>query len=602
MCGINGFNWDDDVLTARMNAATRHRGPDDTGTWSAEGISLGNNRLAVIDLSPGGHQPMKSVDGRYVVAYNGEIYNFKELKAQLHDYVFTSESDTEVLLAGYAAWGLELFAKLNGIFAIALWDTKTQELRLVRDSAGIKPLYYFWDEKRLIFSSEIKAILEHDVPRTLDREALMHYLRVLYVPAPLTMFEAVKKVEPGEILTLKEGKLLRHSFAPMAYTGPVTDEALRSTIDRAVERQLVSDRPLGIYLSGGFDSSIILDSVSRVRSQINTFSVGFDLAERENPAKYNTDQAVAKKTAAHYGATHHEVTLSSDEAAGLFEEAMWHLDEPNGNPTALPMLHLARFTKPHATVVCGGDGGDELFGGYPRYRHSLMSTYYRMLPKPMRSMLGSLDARFGKLDTPAGVERWAQFMFQKDATLSRVLADKQLSRGTYEFFRQKFFTPLAADFEAAFMSVDRRSWLVDENLVRSDKMSMAAGVEARVPFLDNEVVAFATRVPRNQKVTLWETKRMLKRAFKGRLPEYLYTEPKRGWFSPAGVWLRHQQFADMASEILSPSYYEQTRELFDWEEVRAMFEGHRSSKEYHLTMLWALMAFQVWAKSFKVRV
>ncbi len=602
MCGINGFNWADESMAERMNAATRHRGPDDTGVWSHPGVTLGNNRLAIIDLSPAGHQPMKSADGRYTIAYNGEIYNFKELKAQLHNYPFKSESDTEVLLAGYATWGNDVFAKLNGIFAIALWDVQENALHLARDSAGIKPLYYYWDGTKLIFSSEVKAILEHDVPRVLDRDAFMHYLRVLYVPAPLTMFTGIKKLEPGRVLTLKNGSLAETSFAPALYDGPVTDEALRTTIDRAIERQLVSDRPLGIYLSGGIDSSIVLDSVSRVRSRINTFSVGFTLAADQNRAKYNSDQDIAKKTAAHYGATHHEVMLSGDEAASLVERAAWHLDEPNGNPTALPMLHLAEFTKPHATVVCGGDGGDELFGGYPRYRLSLMSSYYRMLPHALRQTLNRVDQRFTKLDTAPGVDRWAKFLFQKDAIVRRVLNTEASLDHTHEFFKEKFFSTVSQDFETQFMDVDRRSWLVDESLMRTDKMSMSAGVEARVPFLDNEVIAFAARVPRSEKVTLRETKKMLKRAFRGRLPGYLYTEPKRGWFSPAGVWLREKRFGDLASEILSPSYYPETAGLFNFEEVRRMFEAHHSSKEYHLTMLWAILAFQVWAKKFDVRI
>lgn len=604
MCGINGFSWEERELVDKMNDIIKHRGPDGTGAYCADGVSLGHNRLAIIDLRPEAAQPMTSADGNTIIVFNGEIYNFQELKKELANYPYKTEGDTEVILAAYQKWGTDAFTRLNGIFAFALWDSAQKQLILARDRGGIKPLYYHWDGKRLIFSSEIKAILDHDMARELDRESLIHYLRVLYVPAPHTMFKHVKKLAPGHMITLQGGAFALQSFVDPkhgAYTGRVTDNALREVIDKAVMRQLVSDRPLGIYLSGGFDSSIILDSTSRVRSSINTFSVGFTLDADETPEKYNTDQAIARRTAEHYGATHHEVMLSSDEAARIFESMVWHLDEPIGNPTAIPMMHLAHFTKPLATVVCGGDGGDELFGGYERYRLSLLSSYYRLLPSPLRAIGDRLNSSVAKLDTAPGVDRFARFLFQKDEVLNRVLQPGSDLDATRRFFESIFFSePTKGSFEKVFMDVDRQSWLIDESLMRTDKMSMSAAIEARVPFLDNEVVAFAARMPLSQKLTLTQSKRMLKRAFRWRLPEYLYSEPKRGWFSPAGRWLRHERFGALAREILSPSYCEATRDLFRWDEIEKMLAGHQSSSEYHLTMLWALMVFQSWAKQYKV--
>lgn len=603
MCGINGFNWKDERLAERMNAATRHRGPDGEGVYTDECVSLGHNRLAIIDLSVRGAQPMRSADGNLVISFNGEIYNFLELRADLHGYEWQSESDTEVILAAYKKWGDKAFARFNGIFALALWDNTKRELLLVRDRAGIKPLYYHFEAGKLVFSSEIKGILEHGMPRMLDREAFDHYLRILYVPAPLTLFAGIKKLEPGMILRCKDGAISQTSFlTELAHElGAISNAGLRDVIDGAVRRQLVSDRPLGIYLSGGLDSNIILDSASRIRSGVDTFSVGFRLGEEENPEKYNADVTLAKRSAVHYGSKHHEVLISSDEAVALFEDMVWHLDEPVANPTTIPMMHLAAFTKPTATVVCGGDGGDELFGGYPRYSLSLLSSYYRMLPSIVRGSLPSLNSQFSKLDTAPGVERFAKFLFQKDAQLSRVLREMPTD-STSRFFEEHFFSPLDKDFERQFMDVDRRSWLVDESLLRTDKMAMASAVESRVPFLDNEVVAFAARVPRSEKVTLRETKKMLRRSFRGRLPDFLFREKKRGWFSPAGVWLRHERFGNMAREILSPSYYEPTRNLFKWDEVQALFEAHHSSREYHLNLLWSLMVFQVWARRFHITV
>lgn len=603
MCGINGFNWEDTALLARMNDATKHRGPDGVGSYSSPGISLGHNRLAVIDLSENAAQPMASTDKSTIIVFNGEVYNFRELKRELAEYAFKSESDTEIILAAYKKWGTAAFARFNGMFAFALWDTNTRELILARDRAGVKPLYYYWDGKQLIFSSEIKAVLEHDIPRTIDSESLVQYLRLLYVPAPHTMFAHIKKLEPGFMLRLVRGAVSIEPFVAeaVAYEGPVTDQALCAVIDHAVERQLVSDRPLGIYLSGGFDSSILLDSVSRRRSSVNTFSIGFDLGDTMLSDKYNADQTIARRTAEHYGAIHHEVLLSSVDAAGQFEKTVWHMDEPNGNPTAIAMMHLASFVKPLATVVFSGDGGDELFGGYERYRLSLLSSYYRKLPASLRKIGNSLDDRLSKLDTSAGVDRFARFLFQKDDVFTRVIGADLPLNAAHCFFERKFFAHVGtADFEELFMDVDRRSWLVDEDLLRTDKMAMSSGVEARVPFLDNEVVAFSARIPRREKITLMQSKRMLKRAFCSRLPGYLYTEPKRGWFTPAAKWLRHKRFHALALEILSPSYCEATRELFRWDEIRFMLEAHISGKSYNLTMLWALMTLQVWARKFEL--
>lgn len=604
MCAINGFTFEDQALVERMNRVTAHRGPDRSDTLVAHGVSLGHNRLAIIDLSPLGAQPMKSADGRYIITFNGEIYNYRELREQLSSYPFKSESDTEVILAAYQRWGKQAFAKLNGIFALALFDLETRDVLLVRDTAGVKPLYYATTDRGLVFSSEIKGLLEHPLPRTLNREAFLHYLRVLYVPAPLTMFEGVYKLLSGTILTYRNGEVHTESFVPeVASDYATSDASLTEVIDRAVDRQMVSDRPLGIYLSGGLDSSIVLDAASRTHGSIDTFSVGFDLGTNHpRTDEFNADALLARKTAAHYGARHHEVFLRTEEVPALFEEMVWHLDEPIANATTIPMLKLAKFAKEHVTVALGGDGGDELFGGYPRYRLSLLASTFQQLPSFLTTSLGYMDSRVKKLNEPAGIARFKQFLFQKDRALERVLTDTSDLAVTEEFFRKQFFNSPAQDFEAQFMKADRASWLVDESLMRTDKMAMAAAVEVRVPFLDNEVIAFADRLPTSEKVSLFETKRMLRRAFRGRLPEYLYTQPKRGWFSPGGEWVKMEPFSSFVNEILSPSYYQGSKELFKFDEVRAMLSAHRSQEEYHMVMLWALLVFQVWMRKYNVTV
>ncbi|MBI5045447.1 MAG: asparagine synthase (glutamine-hydrolyzing) [Candidatus Niyogibacteria bacterium] len=609
MCAINGFNFQDKNLILKMNAVTRHRGPDGTGVFFGEGVSLGHDRLSIIDLSMSAAQPMKNADGNLTIVFNGEIYNFQDIKKELGDYNFRTSSDTEVILAAYQKWGRDSVKKFNGIFAFAIWDAAKQELFLARDQIGVKPFYYYWDDKKFIFSSEIKAILEHDVPRVLNQEAFNHYLRVLYVPEPLTMFDGIKKLPPASRAVLKGGRLEIDTYWQLGRDNYITGSLKEAAIDlrnktcRAVERQLVSDRPLGIYLSGGIDSSVVLDCVAKVRDNIDTFSVGFDLSDGEGREKFNQDFYLARKTAAYYRADHHEVMLSEQDVLDNLEKAIWHLDEPISNPTILAMMKLASFTKKTATVVLGGDGGDELFGGYDRYRMSLAATYYQRLPVPLRDILNFND-RLGKLNIPSGVDRFALFMFQKDDILKRAVSEKFFHTGiSKKFFEDKYFAGKSdKNFEELLMDADRRAWLPDFSLMMTDKASMSAGLEARVPFLDKELVEFAGKLPLKYKIGLFNTKIILKEAFRGRIPDFLLRQPKRGWFSPGAKWLRRPKIYDVARSVLSADYCEATRPIFKWDEVSRILEDHKNSKEYNVTILWAILTFQIWVKQYKIHI
>ena len=594
MCAINGFNFKDENLILKMNRATRHRGPDGTGVFFDDKISLGHNRLSIIDLSGAANQPMASGDGNLVVVFNGEIYNFKDLKKELADfYNFKTLSDTEVILAAYQKWGSEAVNKLNGIFAFAIWDKTKRELFLARDHIGVKPLYYFLGGGKFIFSSEIKAILEHDVPKVLNREALNHYLRVLYVPAPLTMFKGIHKFPQAHYGVFQNGELkltkyweisdVKYFNRPFKYLA----EDVRGEILKSVERQLISDRPIGLYLSGGIDSSVVLDAMSTVRGNIDTFSVGFSLPNKDDEEKFNQDFYLAKRTAAHYGARHHEVLPKEEEIPDFFEKAFFQLDEPIANPTAIPMMKLAGFTKNQKVdVVLGGDGGDELFGGYERYRISRIMSF---LPE---------------FFLPEKTDRFARFMFQKDPILREVL-QKEFFGGNIakSFFAENYFqkNPFKT-FEELFMSVDRRAWLADESLARTDKMSMFSAVEARVPLLEKNLVEFAARIPRKYKVGAFNTKIILKEAFRGHIPDFLMHQPKRGWFSPAAKWLRNPKINALAQNILSKSYYAETAPIFNWANIDIILKDHVEGRRYNLTILWTIINFQVWAKLYKVKL
>src|SRR3989344_4095522 len=611
MCAINGFNFKNESLIRKMNQATAHRGPDGTGVFLDGQISFGHNRLSILDTSDRAAQPMKSNDGNEIIIFNGEIYNFRELRKKLEaSYQFKTTSDTEVIIAAYQKWGKECVKYFNGMFAFALWDEKKQELFLARDPIGIKPLYYFWDGKKFIFSSEIKAILETGVPRQLNKKALEHYFRVLYLPEPHTMFENIFKLPPAHWAVLKDKKLVIEQYwkvedekIEIPSNQKQLEEMVRNKVQSAVTRQLVSDRPLGVYLSGGIDSSVVLDCMSKEHKDIDTFSVGFELPIKEDMEKFNQDFYLARKTAAHYGTRHHEIMLGEEEAINLFEKAVWHLDEPISNPTIIPMLHLAGFAKEKVAVVLGGDGGDELFGGYERYRLSRIASVYQHIPSFFRTALVA-SSRLQKLNTPAGVDRFSLFLFQKDDILKQVLVPEYINENTKQFFNQRYFQnwDKAMPFESHFMNVDRQSWLVDESLMRSDKMAMAAGLEARVPLLDQELVEFVHRIPLNKKVSYTNTKIILKQAFAGRIPEFLLNQPKRGWFSPGAKWLRHPKIDQMAREMLSPYYYSETQSLFNWDNLIPILKAHQEKSQYNFTVLWALLTFQSWARQYKIQL
>ena len=609
MCAINGFNFSDEELLNRMNIITSHRGPDGKGAFYDEGVSLGHNRLSIIDISESASQPMLSSDGRFAIVFNGEIYNFKELKKELEgEYNFKTKSDTEVILAAYSKWGKDCLNKLNGMFAFAVWDKEKKELFLVRDHAGIKPLYYFWDNNKFIFSSEIKGILEHDVPRILNKEAFNHYFRVLYTPEPLTMFEGIYKLPPATYAVLSNGKLKIEKYWKLEdqkynKNKKEIQKNIKEKVLQSVKDQLISDKPLGLYLSGGIDSSVILYAMSKAKQNIETFSVGFDLVDKKESDKFNKDFYLARKTAKYYGTKHHEVLLKPDDVLKYIEKAVIQMDEPISNPTSISMMRLAEFAKDKVDVVLGGDGGDELFGGYERYRLSkIASIYQSILPAFIRNIL-SFNKKLNKLNIPAGIDRFALFMFMKDKVLKRVISqnifDKKKSK---QFFDEKYFKESSKDFEKVFMNTDRQSWLVDESLMRSDKMSMGSGLEVRVPLLDKELVSFANTIPTKYKVSSSNTKIIFKEAFKKDLPPYLLKEPKRGWFSPGAKWLRDEGIYLVAKEVLSKDYNETTKSLFNWEEVQKILEDHCSKKEYNITIIWALLTFQIWAKYYKIQI
>lgn len=594
-----------------MNAATVHRGPDGASVYETEGITLGHNRLAVIDLSSGGLQPMESSDGRYVIVFNGELYNYRELKDELTEQcVFKTASDTEVLLAAYSVWGDSMFEKLKGIFAFGIWDAVTKSLLLARDHMGVKPMYYSFEKGILTFSSELSAFTSGDA-RELDPEGLSFYIGMQYVPSPLSLVKGVRKLPAGHMLRYEAGNIHVTAYSPLLISknsGIETSKAgLYEVIDTAVERQLVSDRPLGIFLSGGLDSSIVLHHASKHMDKTRTFSVDFEMvsgAETEGE-KFNADALLAKRTADIYGAEHTTYRISIEDIRSDLEVILESIDEPVANPTTISQYFLSKWVRKDGIVVAlGGDGGDELFGGYTRHRMTMLAHHYQHTPKVFQALMSRVYPRAKKLGIPLGTALHLELMALKDKSLRGVVKGDVFQRKTLEDFFDGLYSLYPKDFHPAdtFMQVDRRTWLPDESLMRSDKTSMRHGVELRVPLLDVDVVAYADQISVKEKTTPFIGKKILRDTYKGHLPDYLFNQPKRGWISPGAKWLRDPVINAFAKQVFSDDYYGGLSDVIDWAVVRDMLQNHVDFKEYRLLPLWNLLALQIWARKNIVRV
>lgn len=612
MCGINGFNFKDQNLIQAMVKKTSHRGPDDSGFFIEENISLGHNRLSIIDLSPAGHQPMLSPDKNLAIVYNGEIYNFLEIKKELEakGHIFKSKTDTEVILLGFQEWGVKIFEKLNGIFALAIWDKKNQSLYLARDPFGVKPLYYFWQNNKFIFSSEIKSILEHPVKRVLNTSALNVYFRFLYIPEPQTAFQNIFKLPAGNYLTLKNNQLDIKRYYSLPSKQGYSDyqqakKDLRQTFDQVVKSQLISDRPLGLFLSGGFDSTAILGAMQKHSQQaVKTFTVGFktDIDYQ----KYNADAILAKKTAEYYHTDHQQIDISAQDIIDNFSKVAYQVDDLVSNHIQVANYLLANFAKQKVDVILGGDGGDELFAGYERYYINYWVDRWQRFPRFLRNnfLTKSLakavhkDNLLSKINTTDPQHRFFSYMAQKESQVASVLRDDINDRQKAMDYWQPFFANFGQEYTKNSMALDVKTWLSEESLLRSDKLSMAWALEQRVPILDKSMVELAARIPTTWKINQRQQgKKIFIDALQDYFPEYLWQEKKRGWFSPAAKWLRGD-LKDFARELLSTNFNKDTQQYLDFDKINILFDDHLHQKEYALNMIWAVMTFQAWYKEY----
>ena len=622
MCGIAGVatrgSTPSRALLGLMCDVMRHRGPDGEGVYLEPGIGLGMRRLAVLDLVTG-DQPVANEAGTVHAVFNGEIYNYRELRDELaaKGHRFRGTGDSEVIPRLYEEHGIEFLSRLNGMFAIALWDSNFQRLLLARDRMGIKPLYYSVHGGNLWFASEVKCILAAGgSARAIDPLGVDQFLTFEYTASPATLFEDVRKLPPGAWLTSSGGTLHQGRFwslpAVVPDRAPDADELaiqVRQTLLRAVQRQLASDVPLGAFLSGGIDSSILVAAMTEVSpSPPLTFAIGFgDPTYSELPH--------ARAVAAHCGTRHHEEVLTPDYLS-LLPEVISQLDQPIADFSVFPTLLVARMARRHVTVALGGDGGDELFGGYDTYRADRLSA--RLLdwqPAPLRAAaewlarglplgtgkrgLANELRRFlegARLPSDWQHLRWMVFLREEQRTRLYTREFRAHVEGAAEGLVRALLEHEGADRLAAQMRCDLRLYLPEDILAKVDAMSMATSLEARVPYLDNDLVDLALAIPSGLKVRGGERKWILKRAFAGSLPEAVLRRGKEGFSIPMKQWLTHE-WNGLMHELLSPGSLA-AEGLFDARYVARLMREHETGAHNHSHLLWALMVFQLWRDRF----
>jgi len=618
MCGICGvIGLVDPSILRRMTQTLAHRGPDDDGFHLADGVALGVRRLSIIDLA-GGHQPITNEDGTLTVVFNGEIYNHRELRARLESrgHHFLTHTDTEVLAHLYEEYGDASVHLLQGMFAYALWDAKRRRLLLVRDRLGIKPLYYTERRDSLVFASEAKALFQHpDVKAEVDFDALDLYLSLRYVPGPDTLFRGVKKLPPGHLLIRENGRseirryweLVLGDFQPAVNLDEAVEEfgvLLRDT----VRAHLISDVPVGVLLSGGLDSSAVTALVAGAAERpVTTFTVGFDLLGAHN------ELAEARATACHLGTDHHELVLKPD-AAELLPKLAWHLDEPVADPAALPTYLICRFARQSVPVVLTGEGGDELLAGYPRYVwFARARRMQRALPRWLREdvllplgRLAPVGARYHRaLDNLLAERDDAARHLHWVAGLDPVLLPGLLSPDVRAAVRPGRAAELVAPYLCGgrsgavvqqLMALDVHTWLVDDVLHKMDRMSMAASVEARVPFLDHRLVEFVASLPLRVKLANLGTKTLLKRAMGPLLPAATIRRRKHAFQIPLDQWVWGPLAGFVRDVLLDPQA--RGRGWFDPKGVAALLAPQRNGRPADGQSVWTLLCLELWAREF----
>jgi asparagine synthase (glutamine-hydrolysing) len=621
MCGICGWlsntsaNKIDRSVIESMNATLAHRGPDDEGIAEFARAALAMSRLSVIDLDTG-QQPIANGHKNCWIVFNGEIYNYQDIRQQLiaRGYQFSTDSDTEVILSAYEEWGEDCVHQLRGMFAFAIYDLRSDKrgrLFIARDRVGKKPLFYTVVDGHFIFGSEIKAILAHPtVPRIVNRQVVPLYLAYGFFPAPFTIFEGIYELPPGHYLAVQNGEVEVNEYWDIRYPhepdvlgdeGEIIAE-VRRLLENAVRIRLMSDVPLGAFLSGGLDSTAIVSYMTRHMNQrVKTFAIGFEDDPTFNELEY------ARLVAREYRTDHHEFIVRPN-AIDLLPKLVWHHDQPFGDSSAIPTYLLSKLTRSHVTVALTGDGGDELFAGYERFVATRLAEAYRDAPLFVRLVLSGLlrslpesasydsfvrRARrfieYAPLPLSLGYLGWVG-VFQKDFVGD--LLDNWAGMDPAVHFQSYFDRVQAVDPIGQLLYVNTKTYLPGDLLVKTDRMCMANSLEARSPFLDQELMAYAARISSDVKLKGITTKYILKKALQGIVPEEIIRRKKHGFGVPVGRWFR-DDLHDYITEILL-SDQSLRRGYFKRDMLKRLVEEHQTGQRDHTHRLWTLLTFEIW--------
>jgi asparagine synthase (glutamine-hydrolysing) len=612
VCGICGRVSIDSGQTnvtfvERMMLELQHRGPDDHGLWHDSKAALGHRRLSIIDLSSAGHQPMLDETGRYVLIFNGEIYNYAELREQFKsDIEFQRNNDSEVILKLYAKLGPDCLKYFRGMFSFAIWDSEQQQLFFARDCVGKKPFYYSLQKNRLVFASEMHALLANsDFDFQINEEAIYQYLSLMYVPSPITIYENVFKLPAGHYGILKSGQLKIERYWDLDFT-PVERARAEALSEfeklwmESIKRRLISDVPLGAFLSGGLDSSAVVATMSQLSSKpVETFTIRF-------PEKEFNEADYAQEVANHCHANHHEFLVDDSDFLSVVPELVKHYSEPFADPSAVPVYYLSKMTRDHVTVALNGDGGDEGFGGYPRYQ---INPTQNPLLKPFAPAAQSIPAdlryvsrvrKFVDERTQSIAANYMKHMcFFNDDEKREMFTPEFLERtksfSTIEWFEERFLNSKSATLPQTFMALDIRTYLPDDLLVKVDIASMACSLEARSPFLDSDLFQFAASLPIEFKIHNGQTKVLIREYFRDKLPASILTRSKMGFSSPIRFWFR-KKFRFLEDTLLSKDCL--NRGYFREESIRNLIRRHSSGAFDYSYKLYALLVLEIWHQLF----
>lgn len=625
MCGIAGFlgpaatGPEGEAVLTRMNRTLAHRGPDGQGTYCRDGVGLAHTRLAVVDLA-GGLQPFLSEDGRTAVILNGEIYNHGALRDELvrEGHRFRTRTDTEVLLQMYESMGARCVDRLRGMFAFAVWDSRARTLWLARDRMGIKPLYYHWDGEVFVFGSELKAVLEHPgVLRAVDETAIDDFFTFGYVPSPRTIFRGVRKLEPGHMLHVSARGITDERYWDLDFTpgraprGGAAEEELRQALDQAVTSELGADVPIGALLSGGVDSTAVLGFMAgRIGAGVPTFTATF-------PGTDDQDRAHSILAAEAYGAGWREIEVTEPDSA-LLDRLAWHFDEPFADPSAVPTYLVCGDARRSVTVCLTGDGGDENFGGYRRYRANEARRSIRGLlaadhvpglllaagrfapegawiPKPLRLRAALRDA------AASPREAYRMEMSVASPATKSVFYGERLKRAIlghdpFSILDRHFDRALGWDSTSSLQYADFKSYLPDGILTKMDRASMAHGLEARVPLLDQALVEFVAALPSSTKATRGKGKRLLRGALRGMVPARILNRRKRGFTPPVARWLDGSTGSLFQDRVLGRGSF--VSGYLDIDGIRRIWDAQRGGSRRNTQLLWAVLALECWGRRF----